>query len=225
MDILQKMRSLNPNAPIKELSDPAFRRYGQVLEGYDFSEAIEYINSLPAPKPGPELYVQVSRELNELPIAQKIRNEIFGGADTDIGYGLGMAEGECELLEYHRCDEFMVATEEPFIMILGDQRDIVNNTYDLSLAEAFFIPVGVALDLYATTLHGYPCQTSEKGYRILLGLIHNTNNPIDFEVDRSHRETKLLTNVNAFLLTRQRGREKEPGYVGLVGEFPALRCK
>ena len=224
MMILEKMRMLNPGIDIKALTDPAFKRYGQVLIGYDFSEAITYINSLPAPSKGPEMYIQVCKELNELPIAQKIKNEIFGGVNTDIGYALGLAEGKCELLEYHRCDEFMVATEDPFIMILGDQRDIVHNTYDLSLAEAFFIPVGVAVDLYATTLHGYPYQTSDRGYRILLGLIQNTNNPIDFDVDRSHRETKLLTNVNAFLLTKQPG-EGKPGYIGLTGEIPVLRYK
>lgn len=224
----ERIRELNKELNIRLVTDPGFKRYGQVLDGYDFQEAMDFVNTLEMPPRHQDIYVQNSAELLGMRIAEKIKNEIYGGMDVDIGYALGIQDSFCGLLEYHRCDEFMVATKEPLILFVGDQRDIVDNCYDLSLLEAFYLPVGLALDLYATSLHGYPCQSGAEGYRMLVALAQNTNNPIDFEIDRTLKETKLLANVNAFVLVQEESeiRAHYPdAFPGLLGASPVLRLE
>ena len=227
MITIEKLRKLNPKLDIKDLSDTAFKKYGQVLEGYDFTKAMDFINQIPLPSRDNDIYILNSPELCEMDIGKKIKNEIYGGVNIDIGYCLGICDSACDLMEYHRCDEFIVSTEDPMVMPLGDQRDIVDNTYDLSFTENFFVPPGVAVDLYATTLHGYSYQTSGKGYRMLIALIQNTNKPIDFEIDKNHRETKLLTNVNAFIMVKSDEVNKHvpDAYPGPKGPIDALRYR
>ena len=56
-------------------------------------------------------------------------------------------------LEYHRSSEANVAVTD-IILLLGQQSDITEDfTYDTAQLEAFFIPAGTAVELYATTLH------------------------------------------------------------------------
>ena len=50
------------------------------------------------------------------------------------------------------------------ILLLGQQQDIgEGDTYDTSKAEAFLLPAGVGVELYATSLHYAPCNASARG--------------------------------------------------------------
>ena len=66
------------------------------------------------------------------------------------------------------------------ILILGRQQDIsVENTYDTSLMEAFRIPSGTAVELYATTLHYAPCNASDGGFLVAIVLPKGTNEALE----------------------------------------------
>ena len=62
-------------------------------------------------------------------------------------------------LEYHRSSEANVAATD-VILLLGQQSDITDDfKYDTAQLEAFFVPAGTAVELYATTLHYTPIGT------------------------------------------------------------------
>ena len=70
--------------------------------------------------------------------------------------------GNLNALEYHRCSEVDVAATE-LVLLLGRQQDVTEEfTYDTAKVEAFRVPAGTAVELYATTLHYAPCHTQKK---------------------------------------------------------------
>ena len=55
-------------------------------------------------------------------------------------------------VEYHRSSEINIACSD-LVLLLGMEQDInrPDNTYDTAQMEAFLVPQGVAVELYATT--------------------------------------------------------------------------
>ena len=51
---------------IYNVADPKFRKYGQVLQGYDFTEILEKMQDTPLPADG-VVYEPSVKELEELP--------------------------------------------------------------------------------------------------------------------------------------------------------------
>jgi hypothetical protein len=78
-------------------------------------------------------------------------------------------------LEYHRDSEFNLGTED-FILLLAKMDDIVDGVLDTAKAKAFFVPKGVLVEVYATTLHYAPCHVdAQKGFHVLVALPAGTN--------------------------------------------------
>ena len=56
---------------------------------------------------------------------------------------------------------------DDLILILGKQQDIEeDHTYDTSRMEAFLVPAGTAVEVYATTLHYAPCHVKGRGIQV-----------------------------------------------------------
>lgn len=65
-------------------------------------------------------------------------------------------------LEYHRSSELDIAQTD-LILLLGMQQDIENgDIYDTSKVEAFLVPAGTGVELYATTLRYAPCKKPDE---------------------------------------------------------------
>ena len=62
---------------IYNVADPKFRKYGQVLQGYDFTEILEKMQDTPLPADG-VVYEPSVKELEELPIFEELQNRGFG---------------------------------------------------------------------------------------------------------------------------------------------------
>ena len=89
------------------------------------------------------------------------------------------------------------------ILLLGCQQDIeADDTYDTSKVEAFFVPAGTAVELYATTLHYAPCSAQEGGFRCVIVLPKGTNEDLPFEPAKEG-ENRLLTAVNKWLIAHE----------------------
>ena len=58
---------------ILPVTDPSFRNYGQVLEGYDLKELLETLDKV-TPCPEGVDYVPEQAELQALPIEKELRN-------------------------------------------------------------------------------------------------------------------------------------------------------
>lgn len=103
------------------------------------------------------VYVPSDKNLEALAIAEEFRCRAYGGLPIQIGYCNGNNH-KLNALEYHRCSEVNVAATD-MILLLGRQQDIAGDyTYDTSKVEAFLVPAGTAIEVYATSLHYAPCN-------------------------------------------------------------------
>ena len=120
-------------------------------------------------------------------------------------------------LEYHRTSEVDVAAND-LILLLGQQQDIEEgDTYDTSKVEAFLLPAGVGVELYATSLHYAPCNASDEGFRCAIILPDGTNQTLD-ENHYAGGEDQLLTAKNKWLIGHPEGGLPEGNHLGLTGE-------
>ena len=91
---------------IQKVTDPAFRKYGQVLEGYDFTGLIKEMKHTPVPED--VIYVPSVEELEALDIMKDLQNKGYGGLPVQIGYCNGHNK-KLNAVEYHRNSEINVA--------------------------------------------------------------------------------------------------------------------
>ena len=129
---------------IQNVADASFRKYGKVLEGYDFSALLKEMKHTPVPDD--VVYVPSVEELEALDVAKELQNKGFGGIPVEIGYCNGHNK-KLNAVEYHRSSEINVAVTD-LVLLIGSQQDITDElTYDTSKIEAFLVPAGTNTDL------------------------------------------------------------------------------
>ena len=198
---------------IQKVTDHSFGRYGKVLEGYDLAGILKEMEHTPLPKE--VIYVPSVEELEALPEAENFKNRAFGGLPIQMGYCNGDND-KLNALEYHRSSEVNIAVTD-MILLLGAQQDVqADYTYDTSLAEAFFVPAGTAVEMYATTLHYAPCTAAEGGFRCVVILPAGTNTELTFPAGGSG-EDRLITAKNKWLIAHPEA-GIEGAFCGLKGE-------
>ena len=134
---------------------------------------------------------------------------------VQIGYCNGHNH-KLNALEYHRSSEINVAATDA-ILLVGHQQDITPEfTYDTSLVEAFLLPKGTAVEVYATTLHYAPCSVGEQGFQVGIILPRGTNYPL--EMTHEGWEDSLLAATNKWLIGHPEGGLPEGSHIGLIGE-------
>ena len=106
---------------IQKVTDASFRKYGKVLEGYDFSELLKEMKHTPVPED--VVYVPGVEELEALPVAKDLQNKAFGGLPIQIGYCNGHNK-KLNAVEYHRNSEINIAVGEDVVLLIGMQQDI-----------------------------------------------------------------------------------------------------
>lgn len=198
---------------IKKVTDVAFRKYGRIIEDIDFSALVEALASTPLPD---EVIYEPSVEaLEALPVFEELQRKTYGEASIQIGYCNGK-NYYLNALEYHRSSEVNVSGTDA-ILLVGARQDVTDDfTYDTSFVEAFLLPKGAAVELYATTLHYAPCSADENGFQVAIVLPKGTNLPLDEE----HRdcEDALLTAKNKWLIGHPQAGLAEGTHIGLIGE-------
>ena len=202
---------------IHSVFDPAFKRYGQVVEGLPdtVSELLGALQKTPLPEGTG--YVPEEPLLQELPAAVEISEHCYGGMPVQLGWCNGH-NTRLNCLEYHRDSEFNLGTED-FILLLAKQEEISEGTLDTSLVRAFRVPAGTLVEVYATTLHYAPCHVdADKGFRVLVALPKGTNTEKP-DITPLNAEDKMLWACNKWLLAHPDSNEAKAGaYVGLSGE-------
>lgn len=184
---------------IQKVTDPAFRKYGQVLEGYDFTGLIKEMKHTPVPED--VIYVPSVEELEALDIMKDLQNKGYGGLPVQIGYCNGHNK-KLNAVEYHRNSEINVAVTD-LVLLIGHQQDIEpDHTYDTSKIEAFLVPAGTGIEVYATTLHYAPCHVNEGGFQCVVVLPKGTNTDLTFQTEKT-REDSLMTAKNKWLIAHE----------------------
>nr|WP_295278770.1 DUF4867 family protein [uncultured Blautia sp.] len=198
---------------IQKVTDPAFGRYGQVLEGYDFTGLIKEMKHTPVPED--VIYVPSVEELEALDVMKDLQNKGYGGLPIQIGYCNGHNK-KLNAVEYHRNSEINVAVTD-LILLIGHQQDIEpDHTYDTSKIEAFLVPAGTGIEVYATTLHYAPCHVNEGGFQCVVVLPKGTNTDLTFQTEKTG-EDSLMTAKNKWLIAHEDAKI-EGAFNGLKGE-------
>ncbi|MDD6200662.1 MAG: DUF4867 family protein [Firmicutes bacterium] len=207
---------------IISVTDPRFSRYGQILEGYATGEMMQALQRVtPLPDSGVE-YVAGVPELEALPLAAELRDRAFGGMPVEIGFCNGVND-TMNCLEYHRDSELNLGATD-FILLLGKREDMKGGRLDTSTVRAFFVPAGVLIEVYATTLHYAPCSARKgQGFRVMIGLPAGTNLEMP-AIEVKSGEDALLRARNKWLLAHADSREaREGAAVRLDGENVCIR--
>ncbi len=199
---------------IYDVTDERFKKYGKVVKGIDFSGLVKVMEEQ-TPLPEGVEYVPGFEPLEALPVMKELTEKTYGELPIQIGYCNGH-NSMLNALEYHRNSEINVAATDA-ILILGSQQDITDDfTYDTALAEAFLLPRGTAVEIYATTLHYAPCGVKGEGFKVTIVLPKGTNLALDKE--HAGGEDGHLTAKNKWLLGHPEGGLPEGSPMGLVGE-------
>ncbi|PKM72398.1 MAG: DUF4867 domain-containing protein [Firmicutes bacterium HGW-Firmicutes-16] len=200
---------------IYEVTDPEFKFYGKIVEGVELSTLITALKEK-TPLPEGTAYVPEDSALSSLPEAQAFGNSVYGGMPVQFGWCNGH-NTKLNCLEYHRDSEFQLGTED-FILLLAKEDEIEGGKLDTAKVKAFRAPAGVALEIYATTLHYAPCQMdAAKGFRVMIALPKGTNTEKP-EITPVTLEDRLLWACNKWLLAHSESDEAKAGaFVGLTG--------
>ena len=201
---------------IQKVTDPAFRKYGKVLEGYNFGPLLKEMKHTPVPED--VVYVPSVEELEALDVEKDLKNRAFGGLPIEIGYCNGHNK-KLNAVEYHRNSEINVAVTD-LVLLIGHQQDIeADFTYDTANIEAFLVPAGTGIEVYATTLHYAPCGVNNSGFRCTVVLPKGTN--YDVKRQKNTGEDRLLAATNKWLIAHKEA-NIDGEFEGLIGENPEV---
>ena len=176
------------------VTDPEFKVFGRVLD-IDVSELIATAEKIEMPTEG-SIYNPSREEFEALPVMDTITRAIFGELPAQLGYCYGHSD-TLNALEWHTCSEVNVAVTD-MILLLGDVRDVENGRYDSAKVKAFKVKKGEAIEVYATTMHFCPIETSKDGFGCVVGLLKGTNIPLE-----EPTLDKLLFRKNKFLIAHE----------------------
>ncbi|MCB2358840.1 DUF4867 family protein [Clostridium estertheticum] len=204
---------------IKKITDSEFKKYGHVLENYDCSKLIEKMKTTPLPND--VLYEPSIKELEDLEIAQDLKIREFGELPIQVGY----CNGNNYLLnavEYHRSSEINVAVTD-FILLLGCIQDVEKDySYETSNIEAFLVPAGTIIEVYATTLHYAPCNANENGFKCVVVLPRDTNLPLENKINKSGEDVLLFAR-NKWLIGHKDTDLGTQAFIGLKGKNISIK--
>ena len=178
---------------IYSVTDPEFKPYGQILEGYDTEELCAAMAAIPQPEgvsyePGIE-------SLEACAIFSDLRDRAYGGMPIQVNIGW-----------------------KDFILLLAKQDEIIDGVLDTAKVKAFRVPAGLPVEVYATTLHYAPCHTCPNcGFRVAVVLPKGTNTAKP-DYTPASEEDKWMTARNKWLLAHPESAEAKNGaHVGLTG--------
>ncbi len=201
---------------IQSVNDDAFKTYGRVVDGYDYTELLKTLDDT-TPKPADSVvYVPSVANLEATAVYKDLRDNAYGGMPIQIGYCNG-TNTKLNCFEYHRDSEIDIASDD-VILLVARQQDICDGKIDSSKTEAFFCPKGCAVELYATTLHYAPCSAKNgAGFRVIIVLPKGTNEAKP-EITVKNDNDNYLWAANKWLIAHPESAEAADGAMaGITG--------
>lgn len=200
---------------IKSVKDAAFREYGRVVTGYDYTELLDILTKT-TEAPDHVIYVASDANLEAVPVAKELQNNCYGGLPIEIGYCNG-TNTMLNCLEYHKDSEINIAADDA-VLLVARQQDAAE-MLDSSKIEAFLLPKGTAVEIYATTLHYAPCSAKKgQSFRVAIVLPKGTNGPKPEIVSKNSEDDRLFA-LNKWLIAHKDAPEAKQGAViGISGE-------
>lgn len=209
--MLKKLQEKNTEISVYTIFDNEFNTFGRVINNIDTSEIIsagetfEMVEGIS--------YMPSVKEFEEMPIAKKITDDLFGTLPIQIGYCCGHSRF-LNAAEWHTSNEINIAITD-FVLILGHIWDIKDGKIDSSSFKAFYVPKGTVIEVYSTSLHYCPCQVSDNGFKCVVILQKGTNTGLTRQVNDPR-----ITAKNKWLIAHVDNKEKInqgviPGVLGI----------
>lgn len=216
MDTLQRLCQQNPALPVHDVRDAAFRPFGRVMD-YDAEALIRHTRAvIPMPAQGVR-YERAHYELESHIAKRHIQRVWRGGLPCQMGVCWGY-NSRMDALEYHRSSECNIAVTD-LVLLLARQQDMEGARLNAARVEAFFVPKGLSVEVYATSLHYAPCQTSDEGFMAIVVLPKGTNADMALPQGRTG-EDRLLFAADKWLICHEDNQAliDQGAYPGLYGE-------
>ncbi len=215
--MLSRLQKLNRDIKIKDITSREFTQYGKLLKNYDFSETFTDVKNAEKTD-GPTYYADI-KDLHKYSSINRVKDSIFGEIEIQAGICFGN-NTKMNGMEYHKSSEVIVAVTD-VVLILGDFRDINNNTWDSSLAKVFYIPKDTAIELYAGTMHLAPCRVDSNPFSTIIILPKETNTSLE----NKNSDDKLLFMKNKWLICHKESPAVARGaYIGIKGNNININC-
>ena len=196
---------------IRSVIDPLFSKYGKLLN-LETDEMVSYLHERAKMPEEGNIYVRKDENMRVLRGISKVKEEIYGLGDIEVGYCNGY-NSLLNCMEYHACPEVDVAGDD-LVLLLANQDDVHNGVLDSKDVEAFLLKKGQAVCLYPYTFHFSPCKLSEDGFRCVIILSDKTNMDLEEEP-----KDKKLWKVNKWLYAHKDTIQAQNGaYIGISGE-------
>ena len=192
IDVLDKLKQLNPEVAFYDVTDKEFASFGKIIKTLDANEIIEVANKIENPESGSS-YVPTCEAFETLKIATEIKNECFGTMPTQIGYCWGH-NTLMNATEWHTSSEINIAVT-PLVLLLGHVWDVEDGKIDSSKFKAFYLSAGTVVEVYSTSLHFCPCEVKENGFGCVVALPEGTNTNLEIKP-----EDALLFRKNKWII-------------------------
>ena len=193
--MLERLNNLNSDIKIYSIFDDEFKSFGRVINDIDVTELIDTANKINLPEEG-SLYTASEPSFECLDFAKIVENNIFGETPTQIGYCYGHSNF-LNATEWHTSSEVNVAVTD-LVLILAERKDLVDYKIDSSKFKAFFVEKGTVIEVYATSLHFCPCETTSTGFGCVVCLPKGTNTDLENSYD-----DKLLFRKNKWIICHE----------------------
>lgn len=221
--MIEFLKQMNPELNIRHITDPVFEKYGKIVEGFDFSECMNIMEKRSIPDTG-NIYVASDKEMLKTTLAKDLCIRFYGSMPIQIGYCNGNTS-HLNALEYHKCSEIDVAITD-LVLILSDIRNIKDKSIASSEVEIFYVPAGIAVELYSTTLHFAPCKVTDQGFKSIIVLLDGTNQQLSSLPVPKCDEDSLLWMKNKWLIAHPESPSASKGaYVGITGDNIEIKYK
>lgn len=193
--MLNTLKEKNPTLKIYSVNDDEFKKYGKVITDYDTTQIVNECEKISLPSEGSKYELGIDA-LEKLDISKKIKKELFGELDTQIGACYGHSN-YLNALEWHKTSEVNIAVT-PLVLILGTVFEMEDGKFNSANAKAFYLEKGQMVEVYATTLHFCPCEVSEDGFFSVVALPKGTNDNLDETC-----EDKMIFRKNKWIIAHE----------------------
>jgi len=175
MASLEEVRRANPELDVRSVFDEEFEDFGRVVE----LPQQRVLSNLLAQTEIPSMNnVYIREEKNWLAEQRsEIERDFYGEQKIEIGYCNGHSD-HLNAFEFHNCSELNLAGTD-LVLFLTHRSAIHKMWVETDESQAFFVPKGTAIEVYASTLHFAPCAIDSDGFRCLVILTAGTNGSLD----------------------------------------------
>lgn len=174
MATLEQIRKANPALDIRSVFDEEFEDFGQVIDLPQQKSLMYLLDKTEIPAVNNVYVREVDEWLQERRAV--IERDYYGEQKIEIGYCNGHSD-HLNAFEFHNCSEINVAGTD--LVLFLSRRSAINDMWvETDESQAFFVPKGTAIEVYATTLHFAPCAVDASVFRCLVILLAGTNSPL-----------------------------------------------